>query len=72
MTNILKEAMAKAVRLPKATQEKIGGELLLHIDKLRRLRTKLDKGILSLNRGEGRELNLKDVIRRARARHEKA
>ena len=55
--------------MPEATQEKIGEDLLLHLDKLRRLRAKIEKGIESLNRGEGRALDIEDVIRRARAHH---
>jgi Arc/MetJ-type ribon-helix-helix transcriptional regulator len=69
MTKTLKEAMAEITRLPEATQEKIGEDLLLHLDKLRRLRAKIEKGIESLDRGEGRQLDIDDVIRRARANH---
>ena len=69
MTKALKDAMAEITRLPEATQEKIGEDLLLHLDKLRRLRAKIEKGIESLDRGEGRELDIEDVIRRARAKH---
>lgn len=43
-------------------QDEIGGELVLHVDKLRRLRAKLEKGIQSLDRGEARELDIEDVI----------
>jgi Arc/MetJ-type ribon-helix-helix transcriptional regulator len=69
MTKTLKEAMAEITRLPETTQEKIGEDLLLHLDKLRRLRAKIEKGIESLDRGEGRQLDIDDVIRRARANH---
>lgn len=72
MTNALKEAIAEVTRLPAAAQEKIGEELLLHVDKLRRLRAKLDRGIQSLDRGEGREINIEDIIKRARARYGRA
>jgi Arc/MetJ-type ribon-helix-helix transcriptional regulator len=72
MTNVLKEAIAEVARLPEAAQDKIGEELLLHVDKLRRLRAKLDKGIQSLDRGEGRELDIEDVTKRARAQHGRA
>ena len=61
--------MAEITQLPEATQEKIGEDLLLHLDKLRRLRAKIEKGIESLDRGDGRELDIEDVIRRARAHH---
>ena len=69
MTKTLTEAMAEITRLPEATQEKIGEDLLLHLDKLRRLRAKIEKGINSLNSGDGRALDIEDVIRRARAHH---
>jgi hypothetical protein len=72
MANVLKEAIAKVATLPEAAQRKIGEELLLHVEKVRRLRSELQRGILSLDHGEGRELHIKDVIRRARAHHEDA
>ena len=70
MTNALEEAIARVITLPAAAQEKIGEELLQHIDKVERLRAKIDKGIASLDRGEGRMLDMNDVIRRARQRYE--
>jgi hypothetical protein len=69
MTGVFEEAIAEVERLPAAAQDKIGEELLLHVDKLRQLRAKLDKGIQSLARGEGRELHIEDVIKRARGLH---
>jgi hypothetical protein len=72
MTNVLQEAIAEVERLPAAAQDKIGEELLLHVDKLRRLRAQLDKGMQSLARGEGREVHIDDVIIRARAQHGRA
>jgi hypothetical protein len=72
MTSVLQEAIAEVERLPAAAQDKIGEELLLHVDKLRRLRAKLHKGLQSLDRGEGSELHIEDVIKRARAQHERA
>ena len=71
MTNALREAMAEVANLPAAAQERIGEELMLHVEKLRRLRAKLDKGIASLERGEGREVDIEDVIKRARAQYGK-
>jgi hypothetical protein len=72
MTRTLKEAIAEVESLPEAAQEHIGKELLQHVDKLRRLRSKLDKGVQSLDRGEGRELDIKSVLKRARAQHGRA
>jgi hypothetical protein len=67
MTKILENAIARVATLPPAAQEKIGEELLLHVEKVERLRAALDKGIQSLDRGEGREVNIQKVIKRARA-----
>jgi hypothetical protein len=69
MTNALKEAIAEVETLPEAAQQKIGQELLLHVDKVRRLRSELEKGIRSLDHGEGRGLDIEDVIKRGRAQH---
>jgi len=66
---ILETAMAEIASLPEADQEKIGHELLAHVEKLRSLRTEIDKGIHSLDAGRGKKLNIEDVIRRARERH---
>jgi hypothetical protein len=60
-----------AEALPPATLEKIGEELLLHVEKIEHLRAELDKEISSLDRGEGRPLEINDVIRRARSRYGK-
>jgi hypothetical protein len=65
---ILETAMAEIVNLPEADQEKIGHELLAHVEKLRSLRIEIDKGIRSLDAGKGKKLNIEDVIRRARER----
>jgi hypothetical protein len=66
---ILETAMAEIASLPEADQEKIGQELLTHVEKLRSLRAEIDKGIRSLDAGKGKKLNIEDVIRRARERH---
>ena len=66
---ILETAMAEVASLPEADQEKIGQELLTHVEKLRSLRAEIDKGIRSLDAGKGKKLNMEDVIRRARKRH---
>jgi hypothetical protein len=72
MTNALKEAIAKVATLPEAAQQKIGRELLLHIEKVRRLRSELEKGTRSLDRGEGRELDMDDLTQRPRAHYGRA
>jgi Arc/MetJ-type ribon-helix-helix transcriptional regulator len=72
MVKTLERALAEVATLPEAAQEKIAKELLAHIAKLRALRTELDKGIASLDAGEGRALDIEDVIARARRQHGKA
>jgi hypothetical protein len=66
---MLEEAMSRVATLPAAAQEKIGEELLLHVEKVGRLRAELEKGVQSLDRGEGRELDIEDAIKRARAQY---
>jgi len=69
MTKVLKEAIDEVSALPEADQEKIGRGLLSHVEKLRRLRAEIDKGIRSLDAGKGKELDIEDFIRKAHARH---
>jgi hypothetical protein len=69
MVKTLQRAIAEVEKLPSQVQEKIGRELLAHIDRLRSLRADLAKGIESLDKGAGRELEIEDVIRRARRRN---
>jgi hypothetical protein len=68
MVKTLERALAEAATLPKLAQEQIGRELLAHIEKLRALQTDLEGGIRSLDAGEGRTLDVEDVIARAHAR----
>jgi len=66
MIKALKEALDQVATLPEADQEQIGRELLEHALKIRALRTDLQAGIDSLDRGRGQELDMDDVIGRAR------
>lgn len=66
---ILREAMNEAATLSKADQEKIGRGVLSHVEKLRRLRIEIDKGIVSLDAGEGSELNVEEFLLQANRRH---
>ena len=72
MTKILEEALAKVASLPEADQERIGRDVLSHVEKLRHLHAELDKGIGSLGRGEGKKLDIEEFIRRAHQRHGRA
>lgn len=65
----LEKAIAEVADLPEAAQEKIGQQLLAHVEKLRALRADLDVGVRSLDAGGGKALDAEEVIRRARERH---
>jgi len=69
MVKTLELAIAEIAGLPDADQEKIGQQLLSHVEKLRRLRAEIDKGISSLDAGEGRPLDIEDFIRQQNEGH---
>jgi hypothetical protein len=71
MGKTFKDAVAEVATLPEPDQEKIGRDLLAHVEKLRALRADLAAGINSLDEGQGTEVDIEDVIRRARDRHGK-
>jgi hypothetical protein len=64
MVKTLEKAIAEVANLPEADQEQIGQRLLSHVEKLRQLRADIDKGIRSLDAGEGRPLDIEDFLRR--------
>jgi hypothetical protein len=45
MVKTLERALAEVARLPEAAQEKIGRELLAHVEKLRSLRETINRSI---------------------------
>jgi hypothetical protein len=53
MVKALERAIAQIAALPDADQEEIGQQLMSHVEKLRSLRAALDKGIQSLDAGQG-------------------
>jgi hypothetical protein len=63
MVKTLEQAFAKVADLPDADQEQIGLKLLAHVDKLRALRSDIDKGIRSLNSGKGKPLDIDEFLR---------
>jgi hypothetical protein len=69
MTKVLEQAIAEVERLPEADREKIGRQLLSHVEKLRRLRAELDRGIASLDAGKGQPLDIEDFIAEQNAQH---
>ncbi len=69
MVKTLELALSKVAALPDAAQEQIGRELLDRIDALARLRAEVEIGIRELDAGEGRPLDIEDVIKQARDEH---
>jgi hypothetical protein len=69
MVKTLEIAIAEVANLPDADQEEIGRQLLSHVEKLRQLRAEIDKGIRSLDAGEGKPLDIEDFIRELNERH---
>ena len=63
MVKTLELAIAEVANLPDADQEQIGRRLLSHVEKLRKLRAEVDKGIRSLDQGEGRPLDVEEFLR---------
>jgi hypothetical protein len=69
MTKVMKDAIDEVSSLPESDQETIGRQLLSHVEKLRRLRTEIDKGERSLDAGRGRKLDIDEFVERAKERH---
>jgi Arc/MetJ-type ribon-helix-helix transcriptional regulator len=69
MVKSLERAIAEVASLPEADQEQIGRRLLSHVEKLRQLRAEIDKGIRSLDAGEGKPLDLDEFLRQVNERH---
>jgi hypothetical protein len=63
MVSTLEKAIVEVSSLPDADQERIGQRLLSHIEKLRWLRTEIDKGICSLDAAAGEPLAIEDFLR---------
>ena len=64
MVKTFEQAIAEVAELPDADQEQIGRQLLSHVEKLRKLREQLDKGVRSLDAGRGTALDIDEFIRR--------
>jgi hypothetical protein len=69
MVKTLEQALAQVAVLPEDDQEQIGRQLLSHIEKLRQLREDIDKGIRSLDSGNGAALDIEEFLDRQHARH---
>ena len=69
MVKVLGQAIAEKARLPEADQEQIGTPCCHSSIKIRRVRAELDKGIRSLDAGEGKSLDIEDIVRRLKEPH---
>jgi hypothetical protein len=68
MSKTFAKAISKIELLPEVDQEAIGRELLEHVERLRSLRSELQVGAMSLDARLGKEIDIEDVISRARDR----
>ena len=64
-----RQRVTRVGRAVDADQEQIGRKLLAHVEKLKVLRTEIDKGIQSLDEGMGRALDMEDFLRDKNSRH---
>lgn len=69
MVKTLELALSKVAALSDAAQEQIGRELLDRVDALKRLQAEVEIGLRELDAGEGRPLDIEDVIKQAREEH---
>jgi hypothetical protein len=69
MVRTLERAIAEVSNLPDADQEQIAQRLLSHVEKLRQLRADIDKGIRSLDAGEGKPLDIEAFLKQENERH---
>jgi hypothetical protein len=63
MTRTFARAIAELATLPDADQEQIGRKILSYVERLRRLREELDKGVRSLDAGKGRTWSIEEFVR---------
>ena len=66
---ILETAMSMAVTLPEPIQERIGQQLLAHIEALEALRADLQAGVDQLDAGQGQTFDIESIIETARREH---
>jgi len=68
MSKLFEQAVAEAAKLPDSEQDRIGAELIAHLEKLGDLRKNIERAVRSLDAGVGRSVDIEDVIARARSR----
>jgi hypothetical protein len=69
MVKTFEKAVAEISSLSDADQEQIGRQLLTHVERLRHLREEIDKGIRSLDAGEGEPLDLEAFLKQQHERN---
>jgi hypothetical protein len=69
MVRTLEKAIEEVANLPDADQEQFGRRLLSHVEKLRQLRAEIDKGVRSLDAGEGKPLDIEEFLGREHERY---
>jgi hypothetical protein len=69
MIKVLREAIAKVEALPEADQDRIARELLDYLNKLSALRADVEIGMRQIEAGESAELDIEEIIKRARDEH---
>jgi hypothetical protein len=69
MGDVFRKAVSEVSALPDEAQDEIGRQLLDYVEKLRLLRRDIQEGLDSLDRGEGRPLEIEEFLREAHERH---
>lgn len=69
MGDIFRKAVSEISELPDEAQDEIGRQLLDYLRRLDDLRAEVDKGLASLDAGEGRELDIDQFIQELNERH---
>ena len=72
MVRVLEQAIDALQSLPTADQERMGRQLLSHIEKLLNLRIEIDKGVRVLEVDVGMPLDVEEFLDRQNARHARA
>ncbi|HEY4920936.1 MAG TPA: hypothetical protein VII40_12595 [Xanthobacteraceae bacterium] len=69
MAKSVERALEALARLPESDQERMGRQLLSHIEKLLALRGEIDKGSHALEAAAGDTLDVEDFLHRQNERH---
>jgi uncharacterized membrane protein YccC len=69
MTKLLEEAIQRISELPEPAQQSIAEDLIAHVESVEHLRTELQKGINSLDKSQGQEIDIEQLIKVARAQY---